>query len=150
MSEEQKKLLEKQLWNIADILRGKMGADEYRDYVLGFIFFKYLSENLYKFANIILENDHVLFDELDESKEEHQLLLKQVKVDCIDKLGYYLDPSELFGYIANKGKQTENGKAKFIIEDLERVLNNIEQSTMGTASEDDFGNLFEDLGLELH
>ena len=49
MSEEQKKLLEKQLWNIADILRGKMGADEYRDYVLGFIFFKYLSENLYNY-----------------------------------------------------------------------------------------------------
>jgi type I restriction enzyme M protein len=147
MSEEQKKLLEKQLWNIADILRGKMGADEYRDYVLGFIFFKYLSENLYNFANKILADDDLVFDELDETREEHQPFLEAVKTECIHELGYYLDPSELFGYIAEKGKQTENGKAKFIIEDLASVLNNIEQSTMGTASEDDFGNLFEDLDL---
>ena len=44
MSEEQKKLLEQQLWNIANTLRGKMNADEFRDYILGFIFYKYLSE----------------------------------------------------------------------------------------------------------
>ena len=44
MSEDQKKQLEKQLWNIADTLRGKMNADEFRDYILGFIFYKYLSE----------------------------------------------------------------------------------------------------------
>ena len=147
MSEEQKRLLEKQLWNIADILRGKMGADEYRDYVLGFIFFKYLSENLYKYANVVLQNDNITFDQLDANNEDHQLLLQAVKEECISKLGYYLDPDELFGFIAEKGKQTENGKAKFIIEDLATVLNNIERSTMGTASEDDFGNLFEDLDL---
>ena len=44
MGEEQKKLLEQQLWNIANTLRGKMDADEFRDYILGFIFYKYLSE----------------------------------------------------------------------------------------------------------
>ena len=44
MSEDQKKLLEQQLWNIANTLRGKMNADEFRDYILGFIFYKYLSE----------------------------------------------------------------------------------------------------------
>ena len=77
MSEEQKRLLEKQLWNIADILRGKMGADEYRDYVLGFIFFKYLSENLYKYANVVLQNDNITFDQLDVNNEDHQLLLER-------------------------------------------------------------------------
>ncbi len=41
MSEDQKKLLEQQLWNIANTLRGKMNADEFRDYILGFIFYKY-------------------------------------------------------------------------------------------------------------
>jgi len=41
MSEEQKKILEQQLWNIANTLRGKMNADEFRDYILGFIFYKY-------------------------------------------------------------------------------------------------------------
>ncbi len=44
MSEEQKRILEQQLWNIANTLRGKMDADEFRDYILGFIFYKYLSE----------------------------------------------------------------------------------------------------------
>ena len=44
MSEEQRRQLQQQLWNIANTLRGKMGADEFRDYILGFIFYKYLSE----------------------------------------------------------------------------------------------------------
>ena len=44
MSEDQKKQLESQLWAIANELRGKMDADEFRDYILGFIFYKYLSE----------------------------------------------------------------------------------------------------------
>jgi type I restriction enzyme M protein len=42
MSEEHKKQLEQKLWDIANALRGKMDADEFRDYILGFIFFKYL------------------------------------------------------------------------------------------------------------
>jgi len=71
------------------------------------------------------------------------------------KLGYFLKPSELFTSIAQKGNNlsevetNENDEAKqfFIIEDLERILNNIEQSTMGTESEDDFVSLFEDLDL---
>jgi len=48
MTEEHKRLLEKQLWNVADILRGKMNADEYKNYILGFIFYKYLSERIEK------------------------------------------------------------------------------------------------------
>lgn len=44
MSQEQRRQLQQQLWNIANTLRGKMNADEFRDYILGFIFYKYLSE----------------------------------------------------------------------------------------------------------
>ena len=51
MSEDQKKLLESQLWGIANLLRGKISADDYRDYILGFIFYKYLSEKQYLYAN---------------------------------------------------------------------------------------------------
>ena len=64
MSEEQKKLLEKKLWNIADLLRGKMDADDYRNYILGFIFFKYLSEKLKAYANEILMADKILYQEI--------------------------------------------------------------------------------------
>jgi type I restriction enzyme M protein len=51
MSEDHKKTLQSQLWNIANTLRGKMGADEFRDYILGFIFYKYLSERMNLFAD---------------------------------------------------------------------------------------------------
>jgi type I restriction enzyme M protein len=51
MSEEQRRQLQQQLWNIANTLRGKMSADDFRDYILGFIFYKYLSEKIANFAN---------------------------------------------------------------------------------------------------
>ena len=54
MSNADKQKLEQQLWNIANELQGKMGADEFRDYILGFIFYKYLSEKLRYFADRIL------------------------------------------------------------------------------------------------
>ena len=56
MSDEQKQQLEQQLWNIANTLRGKMDADQFRDYILGFIFYKYLSEKIHLYANSILKN----------------------------------------------------------------------------------------------
>ena len=59
MTEAQKQKLETQLWNIANELRGKMSADEFRDYILGFIFFKYLSEKQHLFANRLLETESV-------------------------------------------------------------------------------------------
>lgn len=70
MSEEQKQQLEKQLWNIANTLRGKMGADEFRDYILGFIFYKYLSEKMLLYANKILEQDEINYLEIKEDSKE--------------------------------------------------------------------------------
>lgn len=155
MSEEQKKALEKQLWAIANLLRGKMDADDYRNYILGFIFFKYLSEKLHLYANDILAPDQLKYQDIDEHSENGKLYIEAVKKACIKNLGYFLKPSELFISIASKGfnltevETNDNDEATqfFIIEDLERILNNIEQSTMGTDSEDDFVRLFEDLDL---
>ena len=59
MSEDHKKQLKQQLWNIANTLRGKMDADEFRDYILGFIFYKYLAEKMDLYANDILQPDRV-------------------------------------------------------------------------------------------
>jgi type I restriction enzyme M protein len=70
MSDEQKKLLEQQLWAIANILRGKMDADDYRNYILGFIFFKYLSEKLEIYANEILEPDNLKYTDLQDEKDK--------------------------------------------------------------------------------
>jgi len=149
MSDEQKKQLEQQLWNIANTLRGKMGADEFRDYILGFIFYKYLSEKMHLYANEILKEDGIKYENINENTTEGEEYLEAIKEESLLKLGYFLKPSELFSEIARKGNS--NGKneneSTFILQDLTQILNHIEQSTMGTDSEDDFNKLFEDLDL---
>ena len=145
MGEEQKKRLEQQLWNIANELRGKMDADEFRDYILGFIFYKYLSEKIEDYANELLAEDGSKFTELAcDSNEEHQEMCEAIKEDSIEQLGYFLKPNELFSAMAKKGNSDSDN---FILEDLTGVLRHIEQSTMGHESEDDFEHLFEDLDL---
>ncbi len=153
MTEDQKKKLEQQLWSIANELRGKMNADEFRDYCLGFIFFKYLSETLHQYANTILSEDGIDFTEIDESGEQGQAMLAAIKEESVAQLGYFLKPSELFSSMAQRGAHRGDEAAddiivdNFILDDLTKVLNHIERSTMGTESEDDFDHLFEDRDL---
>lgn len=144
MAEDKKQQLEQQLWKIADTLRGKMDADDFRDYILGFIFYKYLSEKMHDYANDVLKPDKLKYEDLLKHKER-RLYLKEVKEAALDALGYFLEPDELFSEIARRGNS--EGKPKFILDDLTKILTHIEQSTMGTASEEEFGNLFEDLDL---
>ncbi len=141
----EKQQLEQQLWNIANTLRGKMDADDFRDYILGFIFYKYLSEKMHSYANEILKPDGLIYKDINESTDQGKDYLDAIREESLDKLGYFLKPSELFSELARRGNG--DGKSKFILGDLSNVLNNIEQSTMGMESEDDFGNLFEDLDL---
>lgn len=144
MSEEQKKILEQQLWNIANTLRGKMNADEFRDYILGFIFYKYLAEKMEIFANSILKEDKIQFREIKEDTVEGSAYIYAIREEALETLGYFLKPSELFSEIAKRGNSDTN---TFILEDLQKILTNIQLSTMGTQSEEDFDNLFEDMDL---
>lgn len=164
MTEDQKKKLEQKLWNIANELRGKMNADEFRDYCLGFIFFKYLSEQMNNFANAILAEDGIKYTSIDEQNDDGKEMLEAISEEAVEELGYFLKPSELFSSIAQRGahkasdeelKEAEEEGVRaddvvvdnFILGDLSKVLNSIERSTMGTESEDDFDHLFEDLDL---
>ncbi len=147
MSEEQRRQLQQQLWNIADTLRGKMHADEFRDYILGFIFYKYLSEKIERYADHILEADERTFSSLNEKQAGDVLMIEEVKDATIKELGYFLKPVDLFHAIALKGNSKQEGESSFIIPDLTRIFKSIEQSTQGTDSEEDFVNLFEDLDL---
>lgn len=135
-------ILHKQLWNIANELRGKMGADEFRDYILGFIFYKYLSDKAVKFANELLDGEGITFTELDDSNPEHQRYIAEIAKNSIAEVGFSLTPNQLFHIISERGKQ-----GSFILDELDKTLEAIERSTLGTDSEEDFAKLFEDLDL---
>ncbi len=154
MSEEQKRQLEKKLWDIANELRGKMTADQFKDYILWFIFYKYLSEKIQLKADRLLKDWWVnkKYNELNEKTESD--IIEAIKDEAIEDLGYFLLPSELFCEMAKKWNSSkenswdeENIVSNFILDDLQKILRNIEASTMWTESEDDFDNLFEDLDL---
>jgi type I restriction enzyme M protein len=134
MSEEQKKQLEQQLWNIANTLRGKMNADEFRDYILGFIFYKYLAEKMEIFANEILKQDKISFRDIKLTDNKGKEYIEAIR-------------EELFSEVAKRGNSDVEGVNNFILEDLQKILTNIQLSTMGTESEEDFDNLFEDMDL---
>ncbi|RYL18406.1 type I restriction-modification system subunit M [Acinetobacter baumannii] len=142
MTQVQLQQLQKQLWNIANTLRGTMGADEFRDYILGFIFFKYLSEKAVNYANELLDGEEISFLQLDENNDEHVPYIEEIKKNAIEEVGYALTPKQLFHTLAERGRQGE-----FILDDLAATLKAIEQSTLGSESADDFANLFEDLDL---
>lgn len=163
MSEDHKKQLKQQLWNIANTLRGKMDADEFRDYILGFIFYKYLSEKIELYANHILQPDKINYKQIDEASEKGKLYIAAIREEALEKLGYFLRPSELFSEVARRGNHKEVSlddiaqaadpdaiytvKSNFILEDLQKILTNVQNSTMGTDSEEEFDNLFEDMDL---
>lgn len=94
-----------------------------------------------------MKQDNIRYLDIDEKSEYGKKLIEAIKEESLEKLGYFLKPSELFSEVAKRGNSDKEGGDNFILEDLAKILTNIEQSTMGTASEDDFDNLFEDLDL---
>ena len=141
MTAEQKKQLQQKLWDIANELRGKMAADQFRDYILGLIFYKYLSERMHAHANRILGEKYPSFTKI-AGHDQEEKLKQAVKTSALKVLGYYLSPEELFSELASRGASDE-----FILSDLDKVLNHIQDSTLGTDSEQDFIGLFEDVDL---
>lgn len=142
-----KQRLEATLWDIANTLRGKMSADDFRDYILGFIFYKYLSEKMELYADEILHPDGITYDQITAKTKDRKAYLKAVSELSVEHLGYFLEPEELFKNIVPTGEEEDGADAPFILDKLTQVLNHISDSTRGHESEDDFANLFEDLDL---
>lgn len=140
MSEELQQKLRNQLWTVANTLRGNMSAGDFMYFTLGFIFYKYLSEKIELFANDELEQDGITFAGLWQGTDED--FKSAVKEECINELGYFIEPQYLYSTIIAKINKKEN-----ILSDLERSLKKIEDSTMGQDSEEDFGELFSDIDL---
>jgi type I restriction enzyme M protein len=137
---------ESKLFSVADMLRGKVNPDEYRNFTLGFIFYKYLSEKMYAYANNLLKQDKIDYLSLDITKGEDSFdfqAISAIKKESIAKLGYFLYPEELFSSLVKKSNSEDN----FILDKLTYTLKNIENTTAGTDSEEDFDELFSDLDL---
>jgi type I restriction enzyme M protein len=138
MTANQRQVLESKLWAIANELRGNMGADEFRDYVLGLIFYKFLSEKVEREANRELAADNIQFKDVMDDEE----LLQDLQEELLETLGYFIEPRHLFKNLAKRAISKE-----MIIEDLGNAFKAVEQSTIGFDSEDEFAGLFEDVDL---
>jgi len=137
MSENQEQLF-KILWAIANKLRGNMDASEFKNYILGFIFYKFLSEKISMFANKELAEDEIKFEDVEEEE-----LIKALQEEAVNQIGYFLEPKFLFANLIKKARKKE-----FIMDDLTKALKEVEQSTIGHESEEDFIGLFGDVDLQ--
>ncbi len=131
--------LESKLFAVADVLRNLMDASDYKNYILGFIFYRYLSEKQETYLNDELKLDGITFQEASQDEEMKQDLME----DSISTLGYFITPEHLFSSIIEKCKINEP-----IRNDLREVFNEITNSAQGTASEEDFEHLFDDIDLD--
>ena len=131
--------LETKLFAIADVLRGNMDANEYKNYILGFIFYRYLSEKQENFLDKQLERNGTTFKEAWKIGKSNENLEKV----SIKRLGYFITPEHLFSSIMEKVKTNQT-----IRNDLREAFNEITNSSLGTESENDFNNLFDDVDLD--
>lgn len=131
--------LHRTIWQIANDLRGSVDGWDFKTYVLGMLFYRFISENLTSYINKEEQRTgHKNFNYADISDKDAEL----GRVDTVKEKGFYILPSELFVNVRKKAKTDEN-----LNETLSRVFKNIEHSAKGTESEDDLKGLFDDLDV---
>lgn len=137
--EKNSKTLYQALWNSADILRSKMDANEYKSYLLGLVFYKYLSDNMLRYVSVLLEEEttdlqiaQLLYVKACEDSEIKEDLLEELQ----DEFSYTIEPQLTFTAQVNAIHE-----GSFQLEDLVQGFRDIEQSS------EIFENLFEDIDL---
>ncbi len=137
--EQERAELHRTIWSIANDLRGSVDGWDFKNYVLGALFYRYISENLCAYINQIEKDsgnddfDYALMN--DEDAEAAREDIVQIK-------GFFLLPSELFVNVLKKAPADEN-----LNETLEKVFKHIESSAQGCESEDDLKGLFDDFDV---
>lgn len=137
--EAQRAELHKTIWRIANDLRGSVDGWDFKSYVLGILFYRYISENLTAYINEgERQAGHPDFDyaALPDSEAEFG------RKETVAEKGVYILPSELFTNVRKRAQNDQN-----LNETLERVFKNIEGSAVGTDAEDDLKGLFDDLDV---
>lgn len=137
--EAQRAELHKTIWRIANDLRGSVDGWDFKSYVLGMLFYRFISENLTAYINKAEhEAGETDFDYARLPDAEAEFGRKET----VSEKGFYVLPSELFQNVRARASKDEN-----LNETLERVFKNIEGSAVGTDSEDDLKGLFDDLDV---
>ena len=143
-SQQQAAELSSQLWSIANDLRGGMDANEFRNYILGTIFYRYLSERTEMYMQEILKEDNLSYEEAFSNEQFKPIVEKW----SIEHLGYIIRPNNLFRELYRKIIKPEYDADKFSIEDYERAVGELTGSTLGHRSEAAFSGLFDDMRLQ--
>jgi len=137
--EQEREEIHRSIWAIADELRGAVDGWDFKNYVLGAMFYRYISENL---------TDYINRGEIDAGKKNfnYETLAdadaQQAREDLIKEKGFFIFPSELFVNVHKKAPKDEN-----LNETLEKAFRNIEQSSQGSDFEDRFKGLFDDFDV---
>lgn len=133
-SQQQRQELHRSIWKIADDVRGSVDSWEFKHYVLGALFYRFISEH---FARYIEEGGDFSYAALSDD-----VILDEIKHEAIKEKGYFIYPSQLFSKIAQDAATNPN-----LNTDLHAIFNSIEQSAQGYASEDDIKGLFADFDI---
>lgn len=143
MTETQKqsyhqKALHARLWEMANDLRGNMEPNEFKNYILGMIFYRYLSDETEEFVAKLLEEDDIDYKGAFSDEEYKDDLIEEM----LDGLGFVVEPRYLFSEMI---KMVENNN--FDIEYLHSAINSLIDSTIGRPSQEAFEGLFDDMDL---
>ena len=137
--EQERDELHRAIWAIADELRGSVDGWDFKSYVLGMMFYRYISENLTNYINEgEIEAGEVGFDYTQLSDEDAE----QAREDLVKTKGFFILPSELFCNVRKRAANDENLNMT-----LEAAFNHIEGSAKGSESEDNFAGLFDDIDV---
>lgn len=142
--QEQALELSNALWNISNTLRGGMDSSEFKNYILGTIFYRYLSERTEKYMETLLKEDNMSYNEAYNNLEYKETVEKW----SLEHLGYIIKPQYLFNELNRKIINPMNDKDKFSIEDYEQAISDLTGSTLGQKSEEAFTGLFDDMRLQ--
>lgn len=141
LQRQQQADLHKKLWDMANDLRGQMEAYEFKNYILGLIFYRFLSEKTEARVNKLLEEDKITYKEAWKNEDYRSAL----KDELIQQIGYVIEPEYLFSNMIEEIAKGDQGN--FDIEMLQKAVNAVTESTLGAASQEDFQHLFDDMDL---
>ncbi len=137
--EQERAELHRTIWGIANDLRGSVDGWDFKQYVLGMLFYRYISENLTSYIN---EGEHATGDTAFNYAALSDHEAEEARDDMVNSKGFFILPSELFENVLKRSAADEN-----LNETLERVFKNIEASAQGTDSEANFKGLFDDIDV---